>query len=78
MSQITHIEKIKQIVTQFRDTVLDLENFNVPRYQQRIGKLKEIIPGKVGLIKGGKLKVIPETGMTRRHEKSRVTALMIK
>lgn len=37
-----------------------------------------MIPGKDGLIKGGKLKVIPETGMTIRHEKSQVTALMIK
>ena len=78
MSQITHVEKIKQIVIQFRDTVLALENFNVARCQQRIGKLKKMIPGKDGLIKGGKLKVIPETGMTIRHEKPLVTALMIK
>ena len=35
-----------------------------------IGKFKDMMPGKDGLIKRGKLKVIPETGMTIRHEKS--------
>ena len=35
-----------------------------------MGKFKEMRPSKDFLIKGGKLRVIPKTGMIARHEKS--------